>query len=277
MKKIILCADDYGQNQSISQAIITLLERKRLSATSCMTTAPLWPEHAKWLQSFKNQVDIGLHFNLTEGHLLSDALKKSHGFMPLGQMIKRAYCRMLNASAIEAELHAQLDRFEAAMDQLPDFIDGHQHVHQLPVIRHVLLNVYEKRLRERGSYIRCVYDPKIFSRLGHRYFVKKLMIQWLTGAASFKQELIQRKVPHNSSFAGIYPFAASAHYSTIFPEFLSQMTHQGIIMCHPGLPSQDDSDPIAKARHHEFLYFESEQFIADCHRVDIVTGQFYNA
>jgi len=29
MKRIILCADDYGQNKPISQAIITLIEKKR--------------------------------------------------------------------------------------------------------------------------------------------------------------------------------------------------------------------------------------------------------
>jgi chitin disaccharide deacetylase len=104
MKKITLCADDYGQNQSISQAIIALFEKNRLSATSCLTSSLFWPEHAKWLQPFANQVDIGLHFNLTEGKPLSHDMLSAHGFLPLSQLILKAYARRLNREAIEAEL-----------------------------------------------------------------------------------------------------------------------------------------------------------------------------
>src|SRR5438445_12446121 len=115
MKKITLCADDYGQNQSISQAIIALLGKNRLTATSCMTTALTWPEHAKWLHPLVQQADIGLHFNLTEGTPLSSNLMNSHGFLPLSPLLFKAYWRALNRVAIESELHAQLDAFEAAM------------------------------------------------------------------------------------------------------------------------------------------------------------------
>ncbi len=67
MKSIILCADDYGQNASISQAIVELLKLKCLSAVSCMTTSPHWFSQASWLLPYKDYVDIGLHFNLTHG------------------------------------------------------------------------------------------------------------------------------------------------------------------------------------------------------------------
>lgn len=266
MKKITLCADDYGQSQCISQAIVALLEQKRLSATSCMTTSPAWPESAKWLSSFKNQVDTGLHFNLTEGFPLSKLLAAKHGFMPLSMLLRRAHFRMLNASAIEAELHAQLDLFESEMGQLPDFIDGHQHAHQLPIIRSVLVKVYEARLRKHNSYVRCVYDPMILMRLGRRYFVKNLIVHLLSGAAGFKKMLVEHKIPHNSSFAGVYQFGDSQQYSSIFPRFLRQISDGGIIMCHPGLEigKKDESDPIAQSRYDEFRYFESEQFISDC-------------
>src|SRR5690349_9878789 len=70
-KTVILCADDYGQNAAISQAIIELIKKNRLSATSCMVTSPDWLTQAKQLNSFNNQLDIGLHFNLTEGNFLS--------------------------------------------------------------------------------------------------------------------------------------------------------------------------------------------------------------
>jgi predicted glycoside hydrolase/deacetylase ChbG (UPF0249 family) len=63
-KRIVLCADDYGQAPAISQGIIELLNQSRLSATSCMVNMPDWPVSAKELLPFINYVDLGLHFNL---------------------------------------------------------------------------------------------------------------------------------------------------------------------------------------------------------------------
>ncbi|HSW69094.1 MAG TPA: ChbG/HpnK family deacetylase [Gammaproteobacteria bacterium] len=253
MKKITLCADDYGQNKSISQAILALLEKNRLSATSCMTSSPAWSLYAEWLRPFSGQSGLGLHFNLTEGQALSHGFR----FLSLPQLILKAYGRLLDEPAIEAELDAQLDAFLLNLGKLPDFIDGHQHVHQLPMIRDIVCRVYEKRLRGTGCYIRSTASSL---RLGSP---KALIIQAL-GARAFKNLLGQHKIPFNSSFAGIYPFAASAHYSRIFPRFLAQIQEGGIIMCHPGLQSSDKTDAIAASRYNEFLYLESEQFVRDC-------------
>ena len=270
MKKITLCADDYGQNQCISQAIIALLEKNRLSATSCMTTSLLWPEHARWLQPFVKQADIGLHFNLTEGKPLSFELTQSHGFLPLSKLLFKAYWHMLNESAIVAELHAQLDAFLAGMGQLPHFIDGHQHIHQMPVIRNALMKVYAKRLQKTGCYVRCTHDPKFYLR--NRTYIKRLVIQIL-GANTFKKMIIKRQIPHNSSFAGIYQFTDSARYSEVFPRFLAQINDGGIIMCHPGLSSSNNADEIAEARYDEFLYLQSDKFVLDCFQAGVVLGR----
>ncbi|WP_292256660.1 ChbG/HpnK family deacetylase, partial [Mesorhizobium sp.] len=40
---------------------------------------------------------------------------------------------------VHAELDAQYDRFVEALEGPPDYIDGHQHVHFLPVVRNWLL------------------------------------------------------------------------------------------------------------------------------------------
>lgn len=265
MKTIVLCADDYGQNQFISQAIIALLEQERLSATSCLTTAPEWQHAAKALLPFNNKVDIGLHFNLTEGKLLTPGIKT----MPLAKLIMRAYWRLLDAAKIEAELNAQLDAFSAAMGRLPDFLDGHQHIHQLPVIRNVVFKVYEQRLRQQGSYIRCVYDERLFMQ---KPDIKKFAIQ-LLGAGRFKRELIKRNIPHNTGFSGIYSFKDAARYAQIFPFFLRNISDRGIIMCHPGYLADVGEDKIVSARSYEFNYFAGEQFQRDCAAVQANIGR----
>lgn len=270
MKKIILCADDYGQNEAISQAIITLIEKNHLSATSCMTTSPNWPTHAEWLKPHKNKIDIGLHFNLTEGQPLSAALTNSHGFLPLPRLIICAYTQRLNLAAIEAELHAQLDRFYQVMGQLPDFIDGHQHIHQFPLVRKVLLHVYEQRLRNQRCYLRCTHDPRL---MPNQNYAKRLILQVL-GASAMKRELLKNKIPHNASFAGVYSFTKAALYSTLFPQFLAEIKPSGLIMCHPGASALDETDVIAEARYHEFQYLNSDSFVQDCFAHGVVIGRY---
>ena len=258
MKSIILCADDYGQNKSISQAIVALMELNRLSATSCLTTSPEWPNSSKLLLPFKNKVDVGLHLNLTHGKPLSKALPK---FFGLRELITQAFTKKIDKVAIETEFRAQLDKFVEDWGQLPDFIDGHQHIHQLPIIRNIFFDLYEERLREYGVYVRCTFDPKSLARVKDVAFLKQLVIQ-LCGGIIFQRELVKRKILHNKTFAGIYNFAQSYEYAQLFPRFLNQVSDGGIVMCHPGLMSKDSEaeDEIAGARHNEYLYFSSQAF-----------------
>ncbi len=250
MKYIILCADDYGQTRAISQAIIDLLKARRLTATSCMVTSPDWPLCAEWLFSYKNQIDIGLHFNLTEGtkfSSLSDVLLKSH-------------LRKLNKQVIRTELNAQLDRFISVMNGLPDFIDGHQHVHQFPMIRDVLLEVYEERLRDHGCYIRSIDNPRALWNIKAVAYRKKIILQY-SGAHALKRNLVARNIPHNGSFSGVYSFDSLVHYDSLFRSFLKDIKMDGLIMCHPGLEDEDSEDPIYASRPKEFAFIKSEQFL----------------
>ena len=71
MKRVILCADDFGISPGVNQGIIRLAEKERISATSAMVVYDEWPSNAKILREFKNRIDIGLHFVLTESRPLS--------------------------------------------------------------------------------------------------------------------------------------------------------------------------------------------------------------
>lgn len=265
MKHIILCADDYGQNDAISQAIIDLFNKNRLSATSCMTNSMCWPSHAKELIPFVNQVDIGLHFNLTEGKPLSPTWGSS--FSTVSNLIVKAYLKRLNSSCIEDELNRQLDLFCDEMGMLPQFVDGHQHIHQLPTVRDAFLRVYEKRLRKEGAYIRSVYAPRWFWQFNNGY-LKRCIIQ-ACGSYSFKKFLKERDILHNSSFSGSYDFNSASHYSNLFPNFLNEVKTHGLIMCHPGLISKANDDPIGRSRWVEYEYLVSDQFLRDCHAAQV--------
>lgn len=271
VKRIILCADDYGQNTAISQAIIELINKKRLSATSCLATFLDWEEHAEWLRTLERPVDIGLHFNLTEGKPLLPEFKEVYqdDFFSLPKLMLLAFSKRLHPRVIELEFYMQLERFISSLGRIPDFIDGHQHIHQFPIVRDAILRVYEKHLRKYGTYIRSVYKKTSFINF------KEKIIQ-LSGARKFRKQLIKRQIPRNTSFSGIYNFKNAKNYSKLFPQYLKESLDGGLIMCHPGLGSDDKTDAISEARCKEYLYLLSDQFLRDCFAEKVMLVRFKN-
>lgn len=272
-KRIVLCADDYGQAPEISQSIITLIINGRLSATSCLVNSPYWMEHAKLLIPFKSQVDIGLHFNLTEGNAISKRYIEIYGakLSSLPTLLRKAFLRKLDSEAIEAECQAQIDRFTEAINFLPNFIDGHQHVHQFPVIRDVFIRVYKQRLRQQNSYVRWVNEKIKLTDLRKNF--KKIVIR-ATGSNALKKQLEYHHIPHNQSFAGIYSFSKVGQYGKKFQRFLHEIEDGGMIMCHPGLASASTEDVIAEARYEEYQYLGDSQFLMDCYAADVTLNRF---
>jgi predicted glycoside hydrolase/deacetylase ChbG (UPF0249 family) len=265
-KRIVLCADDYGQVEAVSRGILELLAAGRLTAVSCLVTHPGWEQQGEWLQPYKDQADIGLHLNFTEGVPLAPLYRERMGerFMPLSGLLRRTVMRsrIIQHTAITAEINAQLDRFIAVRGCLPRFIDGHQHVHHLPIISEVLLDIYRERLKGENVYMRAVSQKRglfdIFTT-----GIKSTVIHY-TGGADFAERLDEQKIPHNTTFAGIYSFNKARQYRDFFQHFLQESADHGLIMCHPGLLADSQADPISQARIHEYHYFKSLEFVEDC-------------
>ena len=139
---IVLCADDYGIAPGVSRAIRDLLERGRLSATSCMVVSPDFAAEGPRLKPYLDRADIGLHLTLTQDR-------------PLGALMRAAYLGRLDRQAIGAEIDRQVERFTRVLGRAPDFIDGHQHVHLLPAVREPVLEAAKKI----GAYLRLTDEP----------------------------------------------------------------------------------------------------------------------
>ena len=207
-KRIILCADDYGMSPEVSEGILQLVKLKRLSAVSCMSNYDNWQASAQYLKPFYGQVNIGLHFNL------SGALSKT---------IALSYLRLLSPQKIKKTLQEQYDLFVDQMGFMPDYLDGHQHIHALPIIRDVVVAFWREKCP--GKPIRCTRTPQ-------RFF-KARVINCL-GAKALARLLKRHNIPHNGRLLGIYNFKNSQDYAQYFKAFLVQANDGDMIMCHPG-------------------------------------------
>lgn len=261
-KKIILSADDYGQNPEISAAILVLAKKKRLSAVSCMVNNRHWDKHMDDLK--QTPVQIGLHLNFTHGAPLSNLWQESLGnqFPNLIYMLKLCYGFKVSEALFYAEIKAQIIAFQKAVGRLPDFIDGHQHAHQLPKIRDALIQVLHDM--NCPSWVRVTYYQ--FSQC---FTSIKAFALFFLGGGKLTKLLDNLGIRRNQSFAGDYNFKIHQDYRNIFLNALKKSASGGLIMCHPGLASQDKSDLIREARLKEYMYLSSPYFIADLKALDV--------
>lgn len=238
---IALCADDYAQNAGINEGILDLLDKKRLTAVSCFSTAPDWKQAAPALLPYATQTDIGLHFNLTEGF----GQEKMPG---LRSVILRSLLRGMQAKEIRKKLEDQLDAFEDAIGHAPDFIDGHQHVHQLPGVRQVLIKVLQRRYADKPIWVRNTV-PADLTWKGKPQILK------LLGGQVTADHLYYESIPTNDGFGGVYGFDR-ADYDACFRDWLKAARPGMLIMCHPATAPYPHDD-IAKQRVIEHAFLQS--------------------
>jgi predicted glycoside hydrolase/deacetylase ChbG (UPF0249 family) len=248
-KHLVLCADDFSLNPAVNAGILSLLDSGRLSAVSCMTQSPTWPADAKQLAPWKNRVDTGLHFNLTQAFPACYSTS-------LPALMLQSQLRLLDRTAIRDSFCRQLDRFEQAMGSAPDFIDGHQHVHLFPVIRDIVINEYLRR------YGNATHKPWVRSlhALPADSGQFKARVLRAMGARALHVLLVQHRIPHNSAFAGVYDFNPDEDIDERMQHWLAALPDGGLIMCHPALENTGNDDPIAAARYNEYRYLSGSAF-----------------
>ncbi|EWY40194.1 hypothetical protein N825_36320 [Skermanella stibiiresistens SB22] len=257
-KPFVLCADDYALSPGVSSAIRDLIDRDRLSATSCMTLTPFWRDHATWLTPYADKADLGLHVTLTDHPPLGGMPRTAPGgrLPPLNTLMRLALTRQLDAAEIDAEVNRQIDAFESALGRTPAFIDGHQHVHQLPIVRSAVIRAIETRLKGSPTYLRLCHDE--ITKISTRGIAipKTILISILSGGL---RKLARRHtIVTNRGFRGVYDFSDRIPFGTLMDRFVEDLPDTrvgtGLIMCHPGIPDEAlrAVDPVVDQRRVEY-------------------------
>lgn len=253
-RRISLCVDDFGLHAGINQAVLALASQGRVQAVSCMVGGPAWAKGAPALRALNpQQVEAGLHLDLTECPL-QPALRK-----PLGRLIALAYLRQLDVAALRTEIRAQLDAFEQAMDRAPAYVDGHQHVHQLPVVRTLLLQELARRYPAGGPWLRATHSPQGAAHADARTRFKSHVIAFL-GAGALSALARRQGLRQNARLLGVYDFTGGAQaYRARLARWLQAARDGDLLMCHVGLPAKacDAPDVLAAARQDEWSVFSA--------------------
>lgn len=274
MTPIALLADDYGIAPGTSRGIRELIEHGRLSGTSCLMVSPHFAADAPALRPLADKAAIGLHLAFTDFAPLGSL----PGLAPQGRLpglvalIFRAYLGRLDAREIGQEIDRQLDAFERAFGRPPDYVDGHQHVHQLPTIREALVERFRTRLP--GSTVLRVCDERFATirRRGVQLFRSAVIAAM---GAGLRRLADAQGIATNRHFSGVRSFTEREPYRALFQRYVA-VAHRGLaIMCHPGHPDSElrALDPVVGTRADELAYLLSGDFRTDLDAAGVRLGR----
>lgn len=265
-REICVCVDDFGLNQGINEAVLALVSMGRVQAASAQVGGPGWSAGARELRQLDPQgVDVGLHLDLTECPLQAEIR------MSLKVAIARAYANRLQTSLLRSEIRAQLDAFEDAMGRPPAYVDGHQHVHQLPVVRSLLveelLHRYQGGVSGRNldqvPWLRSTRSPQLKAHSDLGTCFKAWVIATL-GSRGLAMLAGRYGIGQNQRLLGVYDFGGDApEYGQRLSRWLQAAESGDLLMCHAGQMTDragPQVDSLAHARLNEFSVLSSLEF-----------------
>jgi predicted glycoside hydrolase/deacetylase ChbG (UPF0249 family) len=263
LRRIWLCADDYGLAEGVNRAIRDLISRGRLNATSVMTVGPaIGRAEVTALQeaaAASPRCAIGLHVTLTAPFRpLSMHFRPHNGglFLPFPNLLRAGLLRRLEPELIEDEVSAQLAAFKELFGRAPDFVDGHQHAQLFPQVRDAFLRAAKEAAP--GAWVRQGGRLKPLAKLLGA--PKALVLDVLS--AQFRKRAADAEIPFNPAFAGAYDFSRASDFGALMSEFLEGLPDDGLVMCHPGFVDEtlESLDPLTTQREAEHAYLGSDQF-----------------
>ncbi len=263
LRRIWLCADDYGISPAVNRAIRDLIERGRLNATSAMLAGPaIGRDEVSALKSAaakSARCAIGLHVTLTAPFrplTMHFAPVDGGIFLPFPKLFRAGLFRRLDPEVIRTEILVQLKTFGELFGRAPDFVDGHQHVQLFPGVRDGFLAAV-KEAAPKAWVRQCGRVQPLLQRLRAP---KALVLDLLS--AQFRRRAAHANVAFNPGFAGAYDFSRQRDFASLMKTFLQGLPDEGVIMCHPG--SVDDVlvslDPLTVQREREYAFLGGADF-----------------
>jgi predicted glycoside hydrolase/deacetylase ChbG (UPF0249 family) len=232
-RRVIINADDIGMHPSIDHGVAELAGLGIITSASVMALGS--PDAVALDVMRRRGVSLGLHLDFTS-HLVPNGCS-------LPRLMLAAWTRQLDPSALRNQIHQQMERFCHLTGQWPDFIDGHEHVHQFPVIRDVLCEVL--RNLAQGIAVRDT-RPQVWRGT-------KAAVIGALGASALSHQALRAGASMNSDFFGVYGLEDDAPLASLWRGWLASLAHHGTAlgMCHPALPT--DADNAFRTAEYRFL------------------------
>ena len=251
---VIVHADDFGETAEITEGICQAIAAGVVTSTTVMVNMPGTAEALRRVPQLAREASFGVHLNLCEGRPLTRGatITDANGqFLRKRILALRALAGKLSLTELEAEVAAQIGVLRDAGVRI-SHLDGHKHLHQLPIVCAAVANVLPRfaiervRITRLGSW-RKVSGPSMLAR----------EIAARRAACVFARARLRspaRTVDLRELLAG-HGREALAARPAAGPEPIE-------ICCHPGTPAADDEKPGSHRRSTELEYLLYPDFRA---------------
>lgn len=239
---LIVTADDFGIGLKTSEGIIRAHLHGPVTATSLMSITGDHVRASVPLLADAPNLDVGLHLVLTRCGERPAVAKASSGlvdrdgeFFTNGKLWLRALAGKIDRAGVADEIAAQAELFRKLVGRAPDYVDGHHHSHQLPIVRDALLDVIGQGLLP--PVTRVTREPASIRRQVRVVPVKRAAARWLGTRAAVA--FAARKAWTNDSFFGMLALA-DLRRSFPWASYLNALPAAGVNewVVHPGLPDE---------------------------------------
>tara|TARA_Y100000588_G_scaffold306271_1_gene329875 strand:- start:354 stop:863 length:510 start_codon:yes stop_codon:yes gene_type:complete len=158
--------------------------------------------------------------------------------------------------------------------QPPDFVDGHHHVHQFPVVRDKLLELMRERYTSRRPYLRVSGD-RVFRIVRRGVGVARALAIASLGFGTSKLAT-RHGIRTNHGFCGVYDFDDPRPYGDLVRQFFRTLGPRSIFMCHPGEydAELEAVDQLVHQREVELAYLASDEFAELLVKRNLVISRF---
>lgn len=239
---------------AITEGICLAIEAGAVTSTSMMANMPGTAEALRRAPALAERASFGVHLNLCEGRPLTGGASFTDAtgeFLRKRTLAVRALTGGLSLAELEAEVTAQIALLRDGGVRV-SHLDGHKHLHQLPIVCAAVANVLPRfgiervRITRLGSWRRARGTMTLAREMAARHAAR------VFARARLRSPV--RTVDLRDLIAGD-ALAPLPGRSAAGPEPIE-------ICCHPGTAAADAGKPGSHRRGDELDYLLSPQFRA---------------
>jgi len=145
MRKLIICADDFGMSKGVNEAILLTYKMGVATDTSLLVNGPEFLDSVRLIK--ENKMSVGLHVNLTSYSPVLP-VKKVKTLCKEDKFNKPdlvnwdySFLSKANPNEIEKEIWAQFKLFRKKLGFLPSHLNSHKCEHGDPAVLRVIKDI----------------------------------------------------------------------------------------------------------------------------------------
>lgn len=251
---VIVHADDFGETVAITEGICQAITAGVVTSTSVMVNMPGTAAALRRIAQLAELASFGVHLNLCEGRPLTrgaSLVGDDGAFIGKRTLAARALAGKLSLAQLEAEVTAQVGALRDAGVRI-SHLDGHKHLHQLPLVSAAVANVLPRFGIERVRITRL----RDWRRLRHPSTLARELAARRAAVVFARARL--RSPARTVDLRDLLAGEALSTFAVAGPRGCEPIE----ICCHPGTAAADADKPGSHHRGTELEYLLSPHFRA---------------